>query len=305
VKYDELEDLMNLYHKKLDDFKVNWFRLSKLETKYYGYKNAVELQLAAYNNGKLTLNNEVILTVLHSNLIFSLKLLKKHANFRFKILSCISGVDLLDQNYRFSVVYDLLSLTFNSRLRIKVFINEATAALSIIYVYINSPGGSVDAGNLFINNLKYQQKMNKSIECIAQSAYSMAFHILQHCDRRYITETSKVMQHQISIGNIEGPLVNTMNYLQMVANISYNMNLYSAMRLKITLDEYLLKVNNDWWLYGQDIINNNSADEIIYIGCNEELYSQSYIKEKVELDIDKNGNFGFIKKKVTFSLCPI
>ncbi len=67
VKYDELEDLMNLYHKKLDDFKVNWFRLSKLETKYYSYKNAVEQQLAAYNNGKLTLNNEVILTVKSDN----------------------------------------------------------------------------------------------------------------------------------------------------------------------------------------------------------------------------------------------
>lgn len=67
VKYDELEDLMNLYNKKLDDFKVNWFRLGKLESKYYGYKNAVELQLAAYNNGKLTLNNEVILTVKSDN----------------------------------------------------------------------------------------------------------------------------------------------------------------------------------------------------------------------------------------------
>jgi len=67
VKYDELDDLMNLYHKKLDDFKVNWFRLGKLETKYYAYKNAVEQQLAAYNNGKLTLNNEVILTVKSDN----------------------------------------------------------------------------------------------------------------------------------------------------------------------------------------------------------------------------------------------
>lgn len=67
VKYDELEDLMNLYHKKLDDFKVNWFRLSHLETKYNAYKNSVEQQLAAYNNGKLTLNNEVILTVKSDN----------------------------------------------------------------------------------------------------------------------------------------------------------------------------------------------------------------------------------------------
>ncbi len=67
VKYDELEDLMNLYHKKLDDFKVNWFRLNNMETKYNNYKNAVEQQLAAYNNGKLTLNNEVILTVKSDN----------------------------------------------------------------------------------------------------------------------------------------------------------------------------------------------------------------------------------------------
>jgi uncharacterized protein (TIGR02231 family) len=67
VKYDELEDLMNLYHKKLDDFKVNWFRLSHLETKYYNYKNSLEQQLAAYNNGKLNLNNEVILTVKSDN----------------------------------------------------------------------------------------------------------------------------------------------------------------------------------------------------------------------------------------------
>ena len=67
VKADDLDDLMELYRKKLDDFKINWFRLSNLETKYYGYKNQVEQQLAAYNNGKLTLNNEVILTIKADN----------------------------------------------------------------------------------------------------------------------------------------------------------------------------------------------------------------------------------------------
>ena len=67
VKADDLDDLMELYRKKLDDFKINWFRLSNLETKYYGYKNQVEQQLAAYNNGKLTLNNKVILTIKADN----------------------------------------------------------------------------------------------------------------------------------------------------------------------------------------------------------------------------------------------
>jgi NADH:ubiquinone oxidoreductase subunit C len=36
------------------------------------------------------------------------------------------------------VVYDLLSLTYNSRLRVKVFINEITAVPSACDIYINS-----------------------------------------------------------------------------------------------------------------------------------------------------------------------
>lgn len=67
VKADELDDLMELYKKKLEDFKANWFRLTRLEDKYIKAKINIEQQLAAYNNGKLTLNNEVILTVKAEN----------------------------------------------------------------------------------------------------------------------------------------------------------------------------------------------------------------------------------------------
>lgn len=67
VKADELDDLMELYKKKLEDFKANWFRLTRLEDKYNKAKINIEQQLVAYNNGKLTLNNEVILTVKAEN----------------------------------------------------------------------------------------------------------------------------------------------------------------------------------------------------------------------------------------------
>tara|TARA_B110000971_G_C19662959_1_gene343167 strand:- start:214 stop:489 length:276 start_codon:yes stop_codon:yes gene_type:complete len=69
-----------------------------------------------------------------------------------------------------------------------------------IYVYINSQGGDVSACQLLINQLKYQVMQNKTIGCIAQKAYSMAFHLLQNCNNRYITSSSQVMQHQISLG---------------------------------------------------------------------------------------------------------
>lgn len=83
-------------------------------------------------------NNENIIIISVDNLHFSLKCLKNHYNFKYSLLSCISGVDLLGSVYRFSVVYDLLSLTYNSRLRVKVFVNEITAVPSACDIYINS-----------------------------------------------------------------------------------------------------------------------------------------------------------------------
>jgi NADH:ubiquinone oxidoreductase subunit C len=47
-------------------------------------------------------------------------------------------VDFLTKNYRFSVVYDLLSLTYNSRLRLKVFTNELQSLPSSVKIFINA-----------------------------------------------------------------------------------------------------------------------------------------------------------------------
>jgi len=81
---------------------------------------------------------ENILILSNKNLLFSLKCLKLHINYQYKLLSCISGVDYLNCKYRFGVVYDILSLLNNSRLRIKVFSNESTFVNSVTDIYINS-----------------------------------------------------------------------------------------------------------------------------------------------------------------------
>lgn len=85
-----------------------------------------------------TEKNEISIVALSDKLLFTLMCLKKHLNYRFCLLSCISGVDFLKTKYRFGVVYDLLSLTFNSRMRVKVFVNEITAVPSSVPVYSNA-----------------------------------------------------------------------------------------------------------------------------------------------------------------------
>jgi NADH/F420H2 dehydrogenase subunit C len=82
--------------------------------------------------------DENSIVVSHDNLLFSLTCLKNHTTCQYKLLSCISGVDFLGKDYRFSVVYDLLSLVYNTRLRVKVFVNEITPVPSVVSVFINA-----------------------------------------------------------------------------------------------------------------------------------------------------------------------
>src|SRR3546814_20124509 len=60
------------------------------------------------------------------HLLLSMSFLKKHIGLQFSLLSCISGIDFLGKDYRFCVAYDLLSLVFAQRLRVKTFLNEIT-----------------------------------------------------------------------------------------------------------------------------------------------------------------------------------
>ena len=80
---------------------------------------------------------EHIIVINKNVLIFVLKNLKLHTIFQFNLLTCISGVDLVGLRYRFCVSYELLSIPFNARLRIKLFLNEYTPNVSIFEIFSN------------------------------------------------------------------------------------------------------------------------------------------------------------------------
>jgi NADH dehydrogenase (ubiquinone) Fe-S protein 3 len=95
------------------------------------------------------IKDEACMVVTKENLLFTMNVLKKHINFQFTMLSCISGVDFLNKKYRFSVVYDLLSLTFNTRMRIKIFANETSSVDSIVSVFVNANWWEREVWDLF------------------------------------------------------------------------------------------------------------------------------------------------------------
>lgn len=80
-------------------------------------------------------NQTLVISVLPENLIFVLKSLKLHSCCQFSCLSSVSGVDYPQRERRFEVVYDLLSVKYNSRIRVKTFVDEITPLTSAVSVF--------------------------------------------------------------------------------------------------------------------------------------------------------------------------
>lgn len=60
---------------------------------------------------------------------------KNHFKYQFKVLTCLSGVDYPENLYRFQIVYELLSIRYNLRIRLKVFIDELTPMNSVESIF--------------------------------------------------------------------------------------------------------------------------------------------------------------------------
>jgi len=90
-----------------------------------------------------------ILIISNKQIIFSLNCLKYHSNYQFNLLSCISGVDFLGKRYRFGVIYEFLSLTYNLRIRIKTFLNEITTVPSLTELFPSSNWWEREVWDLF------------------------------------------------------------------------------------------------------------------------------------------------------------
>lgn len=78
---------------------------------------------------------ELTLTCPATRIVDLVAMLRDNANYRFNQLVDLCGVDYPDRAQRFEVVYHLLSLTRNLRLRIKVATDEDTAVPSITPVH--------------------------------------------------------------------------------------------------------------------------------------------------------------------------
>lgn len=164
-----------------------------------------------------------------------------------------------------------------------------------VYLYITSPGGSVIEGLQIIDQLKTLEYRNIKLSCIADFAASMAFVIFQACPIRYITTSSILMQHQMSL-KLKGNIENIYTYLNFIKDIDTDLDEMQSNKLNISLDEFRKKINNNWWMNYKSIIKNNAADSIVTVICTSELVDmlEEITKSTLLFDV-----------KAKFSKCPI
>ena len=79
--------------------------------------------------------DELVLYVAAKNIQQVLMFLRDDVRCQFKILTDICGADYLDRSQRFEVVYNLLSIKYNNRIRVKVFCGEEDLVPTATTVY--------------------------------------------------------------------------------------------------------------------------------------------------------------------------
>lgn len=67
---------------------------------------------------------EIVIYTSSSYLLRTLSFLKNHVLFQYNMLVQITAVDYLKKKTRFEIVYELLSIRYNSRIKLKVCLNE-------------------------------------------------------------------------------------------------------------------------------------------------------------------------------------
>jgi len=80
-------------------------------------------------------NGELVIIVPHTLVFQVLSFLKLHTTTQYKILADMTAIDFPEKEKRFEVVYNLLSVSFNSRIRVKTYVNEMTALPTVSSIF--------------------------------------------------------------------------------------------------------------------------------------------------------------------------
>ena len=124
-------------------------------------------------------------------------------------------------------------------------------------VYFDTPGGSVLHG---MHLLPFFE--NNNVKCIVSSAYSMGFVLLQACSHRVIEKYGTLMTHDMKVKLTPQSFLRLESYLSFSKKIFNKLIDIQRSRIQLSEEDFLQKIQKDWWMDAEEALENNCVDEI-------------------------------------------
>ena len=131
-----------------------------------------------------------------------------------------------------------------------------------IYIYINSPGGSVTAGLAIYDTMRYI-KCDIATVCVGQAASMGAFLLSGGTKgKRYVLPNARVMIHQ-PLGGFQGQATDFEIHAREILTIKEKLNRLMAEHCGKTLEEVVRGTERDNFLSAQQAVDYGLVDQIL------------------------------------------
>ena len=173
--------------------------------------------------------------------------------------------------------YDIFSRLLNDRIvMLSDEVNDATASVIVaqllflesqdpdkdIYLYINSPGGSVTAGMAIYDTMQYI-KCDVSTICMGMAASMGAFLLSSGAKgKRLALPNSEVMIHQ-PLGGMQGQASDMKIAADHILKTKEKLNKILAENTGKSIDEIAVDTDRDNWLTAEQAVEYGLVDKVI------------------------------------------
>lgn len=162
-----------------------------------------------------------------------------------------------------------------------------------IILFLDTPGGSISAGNSFIELVT---GLGRPVVTVTAFAASMGYQIAQALSTRYILESGTLMSHRAAIGGLSGQVPGEANSrLKWITTIVEEMETKTSRRVGLSLAEYKELIRDELWLTGNEATSTGHADKVVRAKCDSTLQGTSV----------QNFNTMFGPVQVTLHNCPL
>lgn len=169
-----------------------------------------------------------------------------------------------------------------------------------LYVYFDSPGGSVVSLARMLGVMKQAQNSGVNFVCIARFAASAAFLLFQQCNERLLFEDGILMSHDAS-GRFGGEIARVEKKMNLILQLMKVVSMPAANKMGLSYEDYRALTVNELWLTSINALDYKAIDNTITnVTCDKELLSK-----KKSITVEFFTFFGMGKANVLVSACPL